>query len=126
MVSPRRWTGDEHQSGARIVLDATFSEVSRLTEDASENFNCHEFSVRENGQRSLHFFSMINNSDVSAMDWTGTGIAPVVYDCFRQVNLTSKVEDFVWCPQDHGVQLTEATIQTPGQMGKPGDPWDFL
>lgn len=60
------------------------------------------------------------------MDWTGTGIAPVVYDCFRQVNLTSKVEDFVWCPQDHGVQLTEATIQTPGQMGKPGDPWDFL
>ena len=126
MVVSREWPGDAFTRGGHVILDEHFSPRLDLMANMDGCNNPHEFQVLQNGSQAIYISSMVNETSISLVDWTGTGHGRVVNDCIYQINLRTETKDFAWCPLDHGVSITESFIRTPDLLGTPDAPWDYL
>lgn len=114
---------DDESHGYGVMMDPSYRRISMFSHDIGQQFNFHEFDIRENGTKAL-FLTTDQPTRVEPQS-NETGV--FAHDCIHDAYLHKEDGNFVWCPLDNGVNFNESYHEMPDLSGLNYlSPWDFL
>ena len=119
---------NEFPEGVGVVLNSSYAVQQTVTVfNEPETFDMHEFNILHDGKSALiitrqtKYYSSPTDVDEKHNGW-------VVYNHFRDVDISSNEVKFHWSTEDH-IPLSESYEEPPNGWGAPGVPrvkWDYM
>ena len=116
---------NEFPEGVGVVLNSSYTVQQTVPVfQAPETFDMHEFNILHDGKSALiitrqtKYYSSPTDEDENFNGW-------VVYNHFRDVDLSSNEVKFHWTTENH-IPLSESYEEKPSGWGAPGVKWDYV
>ena len=119
------YISNEFPEGVGVILNSSYA-VQQMVPvfKEPETFDMHELNILHDGNSALiitrqaKYYSSPTDVDKSDNGW-------VVYNSFRDVDISSNEVRFHWSTEDH-IPLSESYEEPPNGWGAPDVKWDYL
>ena len=116
---------DEFPEGVGVVVDKSYAVQQTVPVfQTPETFDMHELNILRDGKSAL-IITRDTKYYSSPEDVEGNHDGWVVYNHFRDVDISSNEVKFHWSTEDH-IPLFESYDEPPEGWGAPDVKWDYL
>ena len=116
---------NEFPEGVGVILNSSYAAQQMVAVfKEPETFDMHEFNILHDGNSAL-IITRHAKYYSSPTDMNNSYNGLVVYNVFRDVNISSNKVNFLWSTEDH-IPLSESYQEPPDGWDAPNAEWDYL